>query len=202
MPIIFITFIILSILLMFSIKRNSHRSEQDTQDFWTRESQANTTRKADISSLDYITVPEECLPFGVLSTPEVRSLEETLHAISEKPILNLSSYSNTDLKLEYGVANLSFLSECDERYLILIRSLATWGTHLYEAGLFDDAQTVLEYGVAIGTDISSHFQLLGSIYVSKKDVEKLNSLIETASKLSTPLQSSIVTNLHNIKSYM
>lgn len=31
-------------------------------------------------------------------------------------MLNLSSMSNTDLKLEYGVANLDELSACDDRF--------------------------------------------------------------------------------------
>ena len=34
-----------------------------------------------------------------------------------QPILNLSGKTNTDLKMEYGPANLPFLTECDNNFI-------------------------------------------------------------------------------------
>ena len=46
-----------------------------------------------------------------------------IEALKEKKILNLSGFTNTDLKLEYGVGNLTELTDYDNNYVTLSRSL-------------------------------------------------------------------------------
>ena len=69
-------------------------------------------------------------------------------------MLNLSAYSNTDLKEKYGVVNLEELSNCDQNYLYFIRALSNWGRYLYEHDDPDRAQKVMELSLRIGSDIS------------------------------------------------
>ena len=47
---------------------------------------------------------------------EYRSL---LTSLSTQPVVNLTGFTNTDLKLEYGTANITCLTEYDQNYTLL-----------------------------------------------------------------------------------
>ena len=119
----FIIIVILCLVLMHIIRRTKRQGEQESARFWERESAADNVRRQDISNLDYIHIPMERLPFGIDSSPEALAAEEQIRKLSATQILNLNQYTNTDLKLKYGPANLAFLSECDERFTLLVRTL-------------------------------------------------------------------------------
>lgn len=91
-------------------------------------------RKKDISGLDYIRIPDT---LTCPDTQDERILKEwhTIEALKEKKILNLSGFTNTDLKLEYGVGNLTKLTDYDNNYVTLSRSLARIAELLTEQGL-------------------------------------------------------------------
>ena len=93
------------------------------EDFFERERLANSTRKQDISHLDYIVLDLSLLPMGKTQDPSIKKLEDTLTELSQKQILDLSDKSNTDLKMMYGPANLDTLWECDDNYHALSQTL-------------------------------------------------------------------------------
>ena len=82
----------------------------------------------------------------------------------DRKVLNLSSMSNTDLKKEYGPANLTILSEYDENFSELIRCLHNYALRPHELDYTADAKTVLEYAVSIGSDMGSSYRLLADLY--------------------------------------
>ena len=62
---IFLIFIILFVLwVRYETQKNSRIETEDNQGFLERERQANFTRKADLTKLDYIAVPLNELPFA------------------------------------------------------------------------------------------------------------------------------------------
>lgn len=79
-------------------------------------------------------------------------------------MLNLSSMSNTDLKLEYGVANLDELSACDDRFSTFERNAAIYAQELSDAGYTDQARQLLEFAVSCHVDNSSIYTQLAAIY--------------------------------------
>ena len=82
--------------------------------FWLKEEEANSVRKKDLSLLPYITISPDALPIGVFPTDELLcSYETQVQTLASLKILNLTGFSNTDLKLNYGAPNLTFLTECD-----------------------------------------------------------------------------------------
>ena len=99
-------------------------------------------------------------------------------------ILNLSSYTNTDLKLQYGVANLAFLSECDERFLLLIRTLYQWACILLDDGYTKEAIQVAEYSIQIGSDISGCYYMLADYYRMTDDDAALDTLRKSAETIT------------------
>lgn len=100
--------------------------------FWEREQKANATRKKDISTLKYIewdtTLPvkeNNTLLSDILkNNPEADSAYNKIISVKDKNIINLTEYSNTDLKLKYGVANLEALTEYEDNYTLLIKNLS------------------------------------------------------------------------------
>lgn len=177
-------FAIFSFLFMMLVKRSRRRTDQKMSQFWQQETAANQVRKQDISTLDYVYIPLETLPFGVGQTSEVERLEGIIRDLDTKQIVNLSQYTNTELKLKYGVANLDILSACDERFTTLIRTLYQWSCLLLNSGHLDAAIQVAEYSIDIGSDISGCYYMLADYYNSIQDATALNRLRESADKLT------------------
>lgn len=188
---------ILILLSVFSLLRNrSKRSMKDKQDsFWEKEQRANMTRKQDISGLDYIEIPLGTFPIGQFADDKLASLEQTLVNLSSRKILNLSGISNTDLKLQYGAANLPLLSEYDACFTTLARTLTSYGEQLAKLGHWEEAVQVLEFGIACKTDVSKNYTLLGSLYRERGETARLDALIETVRGTDMLLKDSILQQL-------
>jgi hypothetical protein len=111
--------------------------------------------------------------------------------LKDEKIVNLTGISNTDLKLEYGTANITPLSIYDQNYTSLVRGLQRWGKALYDAGRYEDSAKVLEFAVKTRTDITATYRLLIDLYktklsLSESEIEKkLNSLIPIANNLNS-----------------
>lgn len=176
--------------------RGSRRREQELWDnFLKKEQEANWTRKQDISNLDYIRLPLDTLPLGKYDDETLRGYENTLRELSTQPICNLNGISNTDLKLRYGVANLSALSQCDTNYSTLLSVLANYGEKLYELSHPQDAKQVLEYALSLGTDVGKTYELLATLYEYEGRPEKIDVLYESAEKINSIRKNSILRKL-------
>ncbi len=187
-------------LVARSISREKRQSAQNKKNYMDRESKANSVRRADISNLPYIKIPFDSLPFKEIQqfglTKEITKIE----SLADKRILNLSMYSNTDLKLMYGPANLEELSLCDSNFTELIRTLNSIAATLIENGQRDYAKIFLEYSISIGSDISSTYANLATIYKENGEDSKLDELIDSANHITSLSKSTIITKLNNIKS--
>lgn len=149
--------------------------------FWKREKEGNLTPRKDISNLDYLTITLDHLPVKDYEDPTANQYRDTIMALSNEKILNLSGLSNTDLKLQYGVANLNPLTEYDNNYIKLISTLHKWGQHLHKIGDIQGAISVLEYAVFCKTDALITYKLLAQIYNKQNDTDKIDSLIKVIS---------------------
>ena len=190
--------------LCFVVSRNVSRFKkthgQSRTDFLEQESKANSVRKADISGLPYIEIPLDILPVDALSACGHSGLADELHALSHKKILNLSMYTNTDLKMMYGPANLDTLSACDNAYADLILLLNKIGKTLLEANDAPGAEQFLAYAVSIGSDITASYMMLAAIYADRRDESCLDELIRKAESITSLSGKTIQIKLHSIKS--
>lgn len=133
--------------------------------------------------------------------PLSEELAEAEHAICElsgKRILNLTGISNTELRLTYGTMNLDPLTAYDQNFTLLIRSLQKWGALLVSSGNYNDAVTVLSYAVSIGSDIAGTYTLLGRLYKSKGELQKIEELKQSAEQLTTLMKPSIIRDLDQL----
>lgn len=198
MPLLILPFVLI-LLSVFSLLRNrSKRSMKESQDaFWEKEQLANRTRKQDISNLDYIQIPLHTFPIGAYTDNKLAELEQSLQTLSSRKILNLSGISNTDLKLQYGAANLNILSDCDTNFTTLARTLSAYGEQLAALGHWQDAVKVLEFGIDCKTDVSKNYTLLGSLYREHGEPEKLQELTEIVRNSDMLLKDSILKQLES-----
>lgn len=191
------TFLIVISVLAFFRRRSSRHSEAAAEQFWEKEYESNHVRKKDISDLSYITIQLNSLPLGVCETERCKSLEAQLRALAEKKIVNLSGISNTDLKLTYGTANLTALSEYDQNFTQLSNLLYSYGKELEDNGFRQEAIQVLEYGVSVRSDASRLFLFLADLYAKEQKPDKIRTLIGQASALSPLLRDATVKQLED-----
>ena len=160
---------------MFAYLRHKSTAAEEAaaESFWNRENEANHTRRKDISGLPYITIPLADFPMGIYDNPELKKYEETLQSLAGQKILNLGGKTNTDLKLEYGVANLETLCACDENYTTLCRTIYEYAECLKKLGHDAEAVRVLEYGISCGSDHSGNYRMLADYYLNARDSDAL-----------------------------
>ena len=194
LPLVLIVFGAIGVLRSRAIRQE----QAGMKEFWDREEQANSIRKQDISQLEYITIPLDVLPFKDTNDTKLSEYQDTVRSLSEYKILNLTGISNTDLKLQYGAANLEALSLADQRFTTLARTLASWGTYLYDMGDIAGATTVLEFGIDCRSDVSANYLTLARIY-KESCPERIDELKTIAEGLNSLTKNSILSGLDEIK---
>ena len=161
------------------------RNTNDTADV------RNTDDTADVRNTDDAVaneaISEEC--------------KEILRSLSTQKIVNLTGYTNTDLKLSYGTANITCLTEYDQNYTLLVSTLQKWAEALYRGGEKKECRQVLEYAVSVGTDVSHTYFLLADLYDEEGESDLKCSLIEKASGLSSLSSKVIVRTLQGSGPY-
>ncbi len=192
----FASFIIFIVVLTRALHRQNKAAEQKEKSFWERERLANSTRKKPLDNLNYITIPIETFPVTLLSDHEtVAECIRMIRELSTQKIVNFTGYTNTDLKLEYGTANLPALSSYDQNYTLMVRTLQKWADCLWDAGYREEVLPLLEFAVQTSTDVSRTYYRLAELYRSKGQTERIEALLETAGTLHSANKNVIVRTL-------
>lgn len=227
MKTLFLSSLISFCLLIFLLNKRHSKMEKNMKDaFWKREEEANHTRRKSLDNLPYITIPLEKLPLACHITDDAASAQnaddtasvhnaddaaanetiseeckEILRSLSTQKIVNFTGHTNTDLKLTYGTANITCLTEYDQNYTLLVSTLQKWAEALYLGGAKKECRQVLEYAVSIGTDVSHTYFLLADLYDEEGESDRKHSLIEKASSLSSLSSKVIVRTLQESGPY-
>jgi len=197
-------FIIILIVIQLYLKKSTRSGSERSKKYWEREQKANSTRKQDISSLNYIKW-DDALPAidnnltlaDILNnSPEALKAYNNIQTLKTEPMLNLSEYSNTDLKLKYGVANLDTLTQYEDNYTSFIKSLSELGHILIEHKDISDAIAFLEYAVKIGSDIRLTYADLYALYSEAGNASKIRQLRQYASLIKSVNKDLIVSAIN------
>jgi len=190
------SFLVFIIIVAIFNKRTTRLHKKRNEDFWKREREANFVRKKSLDDLEYIAIPFSSFPMDVAADDEIiASCHRDLESLRDEKIVNFTGYSNTDLKLAYGTANITVLTQYDQNYTLFVRALQEFGKRLYELGYHDEALTVLEYAVSTRTDISGTYYLAASIYHEKGQSDKIKHLLFVADTLQSAMREPIVRTL-------
>ncbi len=200
-PAVFGGVFILCFEIYYHRKKDDRERENSKRAFWNRENEANNVRRQDISFLNYVNIKTENLPMEESQDEEITQFQKDLLELKGKRILNLKNASNTDLKMQYGPANLPDLITYDENYITLINLLTNWATRLIELEDSEAAIKVLEFGISVGSDSSRMFCMLATEYNKVGTPEKTDNLITLAKSLDSIMKNSIVSKLKTIRKY-
>ena len=188
--------IALVLFISIAVRRQKIQKKQQEDSFWERERRANSVRKKPLDGLDYITVPMADFPTHLLADNEtVSECIEILKTLSGQKIVNLTGYSNTDLKLEYGAANITVLSEYDQNYTLLVRTLQKWADALIDAGHMKEATVLMEFAISTNTDVSRTYYCLADYWASQGETAQIERLITVAENLRSSTKNIIANNL-------
>lgn len=188
--------ILFTIIISHNVKRQARKKRKDEKDFWARETQANSVRRKSLDNLIYIRIPLEQFPTHLLNdNATVLECIETLETLTEQKIVNLTGWTNTDLKLEYGTANITVLSEYDQNYTLLVRTLQKWADELIDAGYEKEASVIMEFAVSTNTDVSSTYYRLADYWLSQGEYFRVERLIHTAEGLRSSNRNAILRHL-------
>lgn len=197
--IIFSSTLIFCVVLFFNLQRSKKKEADADAEFWARERKANFTRKKSLDGLNYVTIPDEILHMQPsCATEEIKACLKDLNDLSAYTIVNLTGYSNTDLKLEYGTANINILSDYDFHYTNLVTLLQKLAELLHENNADPEAVHVLEFAVSTHTDVSKSYYLLAELYHSQGTPEKIKDLIQEAQELRSLSKNNILQTLQNL----
>lgn len=182
---------------LIKIKNSKYKEDKAEAErtFWAREEKSNNVRRKDIADLDYIKIPVDTLPFVATDDYDINICQKEIKAMADNKILNLSGISNTDLKLQYGTANITLLSEYDENCTRLFVTLANLTGHLAKKGFHKEAVAFGEYAISIGSDVSRTYYVLADEYIYEGRASKIESLIEKAKEIKTPVGPIIIKEL-------
>lgn len=194
------SFLVFCAVFYLRNRKVDKQRERNKKEYFDLEARANNTRKQPLDNLDYIKIPLEMLPISVCTEDSIISeCLSDLNELVKDDIVNFTGLTNTDLKLQYGPANLPYLQKCDMCYTHLVRVLHDWAKQLYSLNQPKDALTVLEYAININADISNIYFMCADIYLENNTPEKIDSLIETASSLNSVIKDSIIRTLNSKK---
>lgn len=192
------SFLVFCAVFYFRNRKTDRQRERNKKAYFDLEAKANNTRKQPLDNLEYIKIPYDELPTTICNEDSVicECLSD-LNDLMKDDIVNFTGLTNTDLKLQYGPANLPYLQKCDMCYTHLVRVLNDWATQLYKLDYHSEALTVLEYAIKIKADISNIYFLAADIYIENGTPDKIDNLFITASELNSVIKDSIIRTLKN-----
>lgn len=186
--------------LLMAQRNAQKQDDQATESFWSREQRANSTRNKDISGLPLLQIAEAELPDTDPGDETIHYYIGLLHENIKQPMMDLSAYSNTDLKLAYGVGNFKTLSIYDENYNTFLLNLTNLARAYCFAELYDEAvrtyRLTLQYGSQKVTDYSE----LAEAYIKLGRRDAAVHLIEETKAGSHPRKVSVIKALQEVLS--
>ena len=187
MPVLLICVIIFAVTLKYKLRSVERIEKKQEEDFLQTERKASLPVKRDLGTLPLLSISLESLPFQENTSGKLASYETTIRELDSQKLCNLTSISNTDLKLKYGAGNLELLSTYEQNYILLIQTLTNWGTHLYHIQNYQESKMVLEYAVSCNSDMRQTYITLARIYKKEDQIDKIYELLSHVESVSTTL---------------
>ena len=170
------------IWLAYELKKHTREENQTRKDFWERERQSGFIPRKSTNDIHYITITEQFLPEDRgTEDSELFAVCSRILQFKEKPVADLSEYSNTELKEKYGTANFTSLSEADSNFTFLVPYFGDLCRLLYADGRLAEAERAALFFTENGIYTYQIVTVLGEIYSLINDTEKLSALIDTVS---------------------
>ena len=186
------------IWLAYELKKHTREENQTRKDFWERERQSGFIPRKSTNDIHYITITEQFLPEDRgTEDSELFAVCSRILQFKDKPVADLSEYSNTELKEKYGTANFTSLSEADSNFTFLVPYFGDLCRLLYADGRLAEAERAALFFTENGIYTYQIVTVLGEIYSLINDTEKLSALIDIVSA-SPKTQERTITYLNGL----
>ncbi len=182
--VIFASFMLFGVWLTFQLRKSRNLNEKAAVDFWENENMANSVRKKELEDSDFVKFPFDKLPTVESFSPDpVPECYTMLKELSDKKMVNLNGISNTEVKIRFGTANISILTEYDANYENFVKNIYLLCQHLYDIDRKEEALMLSEETILTGTDSLSHYKLIIQIYREQGNFAGISWLRENAEKI-------------------
>lgn len=193
-PIISILFIILIIMLQLKLRKSGHIGSKK-EAYLKRESLASKTRKKSLENLHYYKIDLNALSIPCNATSSILRIYDRIQDYSQLPMVNFDGKDNTELKMEYGVANLTTLITYESTYQNLLHQLYDFAERLYEEGFVKEASLPLIEAIRLDSTMSKHFLLLSTLLNELRDYERLEALLSKVKTMEIHKKDNIIKNI-------
>ena len=202
-PMFFLLALVFTAWLAFERIKSSKQDDERVRAFWEREREADGTRKKNLDTISYIKVPNWITLDSLSSSlptndEELNRCNDILNSLMSQRILNLTGMTTTDIKLEYGPANVNIVDEYDQNFTLFAQTIYAYGERLHTLGFDHEAMRVLRFGIDSLSDISGNYKLLATLYIKYGQQDKIPELRETANNLNSLLKNSIIKYLDEL----
>lgn len=197
-PVYLICFIIFLIWLFYEQRKSQNKDKKRSDEFWAREAEANSTWKKDISHLPLLHVQESEIPLADTDEESVLYYIGHIRDLIKNPMADLSEYTNTDLKLSYGVGNFKLLSEYDENFNNFLLALTNLARSYTEAGFLAEAQDTYRLALYYGSQKVSDYTGLAEVYIQMDQPERVSELIQEVEAGAHPRRASVLQALEEV----
>ena len=202
-PMFFLLALVFTAWLAFERIKSSKQDDERVRAFWEREREADSTRKKNLDTISYIKVPNWITLDSLSSSlptddEELNRCNDILNSLMSQRILNLTGMTTTDIKLEYGPANINKVDEYDQNFTLFAQTIYAYGERLHTLGFDHEAMRVLRFGIDSLSDISGNYKLLATLYIKYGLQDKIPELKEAAANLNSLLKNSIIKYLDEL----
>lgn len=198
-PSLFVCFIIFCAWLHYEKRKADRKRKKASNAFWEREEQSNHTRNKDISGLPMFRPDVSRIPMPETADENAIYYQGKVQNATGLPMMDLSGYTNTDLKLAYGTGNFNTLSEYDQNFNDFLMDMSNLGKSYFAAGLLQEAADVYTYCLDSGSDKSTDYEALAKIWSAMGTPEKISGLITEAERSGLPRKASLARRLRLIQ---
>ncbi len=181
-PVFIIIFVIFIAWTQYEMKKSSKEAEKANEAFWAREEQANFAPKQDISDLPLLHFEESVIPMppegAFTEEDDVSTYIKELKTLLREPMIDLSEYTNTDLKLAYGVANFTTLSGYDDNYNSFLLLLTNLARGYERREMYELSAQTYRSALSCGSLKLADYTGLAKVYIAMDKPEKVSELID------------------------
>lgn len=198
-PSIFVCFLIFILWMHYEKRKTDKKQAQESQEFWQREEEANHTRNKDFSDLSMFVPEQDSIPMPDTADENASYYQNKVLECMQLPMMNLSQYTNTDLKLAYGVGNFKTLSDYDENFNKFLMNLSNLGNAYSDIGMLDEAVVIFRYCLDAGSERAADYKGLAAAYTALGCRSRIDELITEVEHSELPRKSVLIEHLHDIR---
>ncbi|MGL5677113.1 MAG: hypothetical protein ACRDDX_11905 [Cellulosilyticaceae bacterium] len=164
----FFGFAILGATFAIYLKKSTRTQHGTWQDFRKAEQEANFCTKKDFPSTLLLTFEKDKIPY--VANPQCENIFNQLMAFKDQPMVNLSSYTNLQLKKQFGMNHFTTLVTYEETYNVFLETLYKYALCLYEQYYTQEAIDLIHYLIEKNGNLQKYSILLNKMYDTIKQI--------------------------------